>query len=581
MVRYRLFQILLADCRVAAREWMDRFDKSWKAKNNVNRFQQIVWMALLIGTGATFTEAQQADGLSFGGSVDLPGEGLSFRILRGAEPLPLPQPTVSHARSPTGAVEERYDPRILWYEGGYLGRWRDSAGSTMTAGVVGNLLPERLARPRVLVTREAYAQVLAEDATQPPQNMEELLQWAGTFAGARVKGEPQAVQTNPRLSRAMAIEFEESATKRGYLFQFIRNAHGVDPYQWFLVLFELAQGTDMEAAERAIVQDFVGSLATIQRTATRPPPTTSRRILPPGTAAVRERSPVYQASRERAAASIRGLDTWWLLETDHYIILSDLTGGRRTFVNLLKDELDTLRGYFERVIPPLAAIDAVSLVRVFANQTDYQRYVGPDHQWSGGIWVPSKGELVIRVIEGGSERQRRDLIASVVYHEALHQYLFYAFNAISTSVWYNEGHATFFEGAEVRRDTVQVDEVPRYAALMEAMAQCGGIPVDRMLAMSYPAFYQAGGNDRQRREHYALAWGLVYYLRKGAPLEPGNTYEEVLPRYADALWETRSAERATARAFEGVDMDAFQKAFTAFWGNRTLRNRARRNNDLT
>ena len=79
-----------------------------------------------------------------------------------------------------------------------------------------------------------------------------------------------------------------------------------------------------------------------------------------------------------------------------------------------------------------------------------------------------------------------------------------------------------------------------------------------------------------RRWNYTLAWGLVYYLRKGAPVAKPPKYAHILDTYAEALWESQDPEQATETAFEGVDMDAYREELTRFWKSTSRRGAARR-----
>jgi hypothetical protein len=97
----------------------------------------------------------------------------------------------------------------------------------------------------------------------------------------------------------------------------------------------------------------------------------------------------------------------------------------------------------------------------------------------------------------------------------------------------------------------------------------------RLLGLSYQDFYDP--DDEKRADNYALAWGLVYYLRKYAPEDPMRGYGTILDRYVDLLWETRDPKAATEQAFEGVDMAEFREDFCEFWDSSNRRGKAKRN----
>ncbi len=524
-------------------------------------------------------EAQRGRGVTFGADAAIPAEGLSFRVMRGAEPMGLPQPTVYYYRMRDGSSLERFYPRDLWYPSVYLGRWEDPSGMTLVMGGLGPMPPPF---PREHASREEYAEAVSTHQPQVPETTDELKKWLKAFTGVQPAGEPRAIRPGPRLDTALAIDFAHGERPRiGYVFRFNPNIHGVDPDQWFVAFFELPRGMEVEEVTDAIERDFIGSLATTTKSddpATRVAEQFQATDL---TQREDDRSPAFLESRERAINSIRGLPGWWFVETQNYLFVSDLRGGRRSFVQRLQKDLEAIRAIYEEMFPPRRPIEAVSLVRVFADAEDYVRYVGEEHRDTGGVWMPNKRELVIRPFDWGNELERRARMASIVYHEAFHQYIFYAFDLIRTSPWYNEGHAVFFEGADLRRDDLRVDEVERYAQVLESLAEAGTLPIGRLLLLDYDEFYaNRTGDMNARRANYAMGWGLIYYLRKGAPIEADNRYEEIIARYEDALWETRDEVAATRKAFEGVNMRAFSESLTDFWQSDRRRHRARRNHDL-
>jgi len=149
--------------------------------------------------------------------------------------------------------------------------------------------------------------------------------------------------------------------------------------------------------------------------------------------------------------------------------------------------------------------------------------------------------------------------------------LFYAADRIQNAVWFDEGHACFFESAAIRSGNVTVSESAWRAHILERNPAAAAANIPAVLQASHEVFY-----DAARRElNYATAWALVYFLRKGAPAQRIAAYEKILPGYLKALAETKDSDAATAAAFEGVDMLKLQRDFTAFWGNPRARAAAR------
>jgi hypothetical protein len=113
------------------------------------------------------------------------------------------------------------------------------------------------------------------------------------------------------------------------------------------------------------------------------------------------------------------------------------------------------------------------------------------------------------------------------------------------------------------------------------LVQAGSVPLQALLKMSPGDFYNGGGTDRGRSQNYALAWSLVYFLRKGAPADPEPKFASVLPKYEAALREGKNGEEATSIAFEGIYPEALESAWRAFWDSDVRRGAAKRQDLFT
>ena len=147
---------------------------------------------------------------------------------------------------------------------------------------------------------------------------------------------------------------------------------------------------------------------------------------------------------------------------------------------------------------------------------------------------------------------------------------------IENALWFNEGHACFFEAAEVDgKGRVEIPENARVNQLLENLDAAAAL-LPKLLHADRAAFY--GGSDQQRGLNYTTAWALVYFLRKGVPSERLAAYSGILDTYLKKLAETRDADAATTAAFEGVNLRRLQEDFTDFW--KKGRNSARRYDPL-
>jgi hypothetical protein len=85
--------------------------------------------------------------------------------------------------------------------------------------------------------------------------------------------------------------------------------------------------------------------------------------------------------------------------------------------------------------------------------------------------------------------------------------------------------------------------------------------------MSSQEFYSESG----RSDNYPLAWGLLFFLQKGAPImRSKNNYHEIPMKYYEAVIKTRDANKATDIAWKDVDMQKFADDFTKFWNSNSL-----------
>lgn len=511
---------------------------------------------------------------SFGTTVAMKDEGLQFKVFTAAKAKILPPPTVYHYASSAGQQLELYAPRELWYGAQYRGRWVNPAGQALTLAVIDQSLPKYF--PGRYVARKDYDAALAT-APDPNSNIDVLLEWCRDFAGLAVKGKPRTLSDSLRLQKVLAIEFEgRNPAPVGYVFSLKPGLARADRERRFFALFEWKDDLPPADAIRMIERDFLPAVEPLGGPA---PPKTSlapTRMQNKAMAGKVERSAEFLQSRERALNSIKGMKGWWFAETPNYVLVSDLPAAQRQFVRQLQSDLEYARKAYTQILPPRVAIEAVSVVRIFDKAEAYEQYVGPEHRWSSGIWMPDKKELVIKPAIWGDINQRQEIIAGTVYHEAFHQYLFYAFDKIRVSPWYNEGQAGFCEGLQITKKGFEVAEVERYRRIIADLSAKKKINLRNLFMLAHADFYTQGGEEG-RKEHYALAWGLIYYLRAGAPLEKKCAYRQLLDKYADALFQTRDPEGATRQMLEDVDLAEFSAAFVDFWKSESRRMAARKN----
>lgn len=522
-----------------------------------------------LALGALAMAGPSSGALSFRSPETLPSVSLRIPLMAGARTVPIPPARTFRYTLTRGAEswqEDRFDAYELWYAAQHAAEWIDAEGTRIVLGMVHSILPAALTERHV--TAEQYEQLSASAAAQVEQVDTVLLhRWMTDFAGLRV-GAPEALAVNRSRFADLWLFPAEDPRIHAFIFRMDPRRAGQAhvPEAWFGLVVTTA-GEEPRRERDTVVRELLGGIEATGRFEHRP--SGSRFAAPPDTPAVRP-----HPSREAAKHGIRHLAEWWAFDSDDYVALSNHREARR-FVGDLLAALQSARLLFAALVPPLApGADEVSVVRIFATDAEYEAYVGAAQAWTSGLFDASRRELIIRPSALGGRGARFQAALQVALHEGFHQYLFQATGGLQASPWFNEGHATFFEVADLRERRLAIEEHPERAAVLERLVAAPGFSLRSVLTMDYPEFY--GGTDARRQAHYSLAWGLVYYLQRGAPLERKRPHAALLENYLQALVRTRDPARATAVAFDGIELDAFDRAFVAFWKSSGLRSAARR-----
>ncbi len=517
----------------------------------MKRFITIFFIAL------TLVHASVA-GPSFGRAVNYPHIGLMLPPLEHAKARPLPMPD-AHAFivEEPGALlrEDRFDPYQLWYADQCEGRWQDTQGNTLIIGRIKTALPQFIAE---YVCRDHYSLVSADGAWQiDARNPEQIHEWAANFSGQTLF-EPESLRINS-MALSSIYAYAASATNTLVYAFHPRRIGNARNFDWFCVTLHCPGAHAMAKIRSDFERDWLGAVAQPSATARETGAAaaeldTSRRGV---TAFDQPHHPVRIAARK----SIANYAAWWHAETDGYIILSDInTDLGRTLVKRVQREMPIFLGACRQLLPPLTVTRDIALIRIFQFKSDYDTYVGERYKWSGGIWMPRRRELVL------TQESHAEETLSTLRHESFHQYISYAWGMLTPSPWLNEGHACFFENAHIdSKGEITFDEDPKRVRTLLDNLDAATAMIPGMLDMDYDEFYHGGGTAAGRALHYALAWGVAYYLQKGAPQERNTPFKSLLSDYAAALTLTRDFQEANALAFADVDIKVFQSNFQEFW----------------
>lgn len=289
--------------------------------------------------------------------------------------------------------------------------------------------------------------------------------------------------------------------------------------------------------------------------------------------AKKEKAAATSSQRERARARARKEATkvkgWWFVETENYIVVTNVPKKRKSIITDLSKRMEAIRERCEKDIPPVRPIEAVSIVRVCKDRDTYLAYGAPGG--SAGYWYAAAEELVVYA-EGEKNKTR-----STLHHEAFHQYIYYAMGEVSPCICLNEGGAEYYGGSDISGSRVKRIEKNKDSVnpIREAIRRKKYIPLKDILQWSQPKFYA------QSSLCYPQGWSIYYFLSKG--LEKGHPWEQILPTYwetirtevkkleeGEAAWKVdQIRKKAFAAAFGKVDWEEFEKDWINFTMNDT------------
>ena len=525
----------------------------------------LCYTTLLLGSSVVFGAP------SFRADKVYPELGLKMRVLGNSMPKMLPQFktfTYTYTRSEKSYTRDKFNSHELWYAEQHCGEWRDNNDNTLIIGRVKTQLPQ-FSEQHVL--RDKFDIAVNSPANKVnPYNHESLNQWIKSFSGS-TPGSPVKLRTtaNLNLNSAMFIPNSDNQLLI-YLFRVkIRTPAGRRvPSDWYCATIKIKDGTAPKKVRKIFETQFLKKVAAAPKTYTTTKTNHNTKKLKPSRRLKNTVAIPDSPSRIAARKSIAGMKEWWFAETPEYIFLSDIRSSTgRALVKNMQQKMPPLRKAFAKLVPPFTPLTDANVVRIFEDSVAYKSYVGKNHEWSIGLWSPMQRELVIL-----SQGRDHDKTLKIIQHEGFHQYLFFACNMTPNLPWYNEGHACFFETAEISRSgKVKIPENSRVHHLLRNL-DAASKHIPEVLTMDYNTFYHQSA--KMRDLNYTTAWALIYYLYKGAPLERKNPYSKILNKYLAGLKSSKNSNTATTKAFEGVLIKNLQKDFINFWKHRRSKGRS-------
>ncbi len=262
-------------------------------------------------------------------------------------------------------------------------------------------------------------------------------------------------------------------------------------------------------------------------------------------------------TRRRRNEIERGLVQGWdvlVSKNRNYVIVYNTANGKnKLLAKVIADRIEAIREQvYERIFPPAAKIESVSIVRICKDQEEYFKYGGPGG--SAGYWSDDTEELVF--YDASPAKLPDDDTVAVLYHEAFHQYIYYSVGEVAPHSWFNEGTGDYFAGArysggkftikpfnwrvETIHKAIRTGPVPVEIKKDEDgdvklhfdWTVEGYIPLEAFVQMSQREYYgPLIGNC------YAQGWSFNYFLREAVPKNPkwNEKWGKILSTYFDTL----------------------------------------------
>jgi hypothetical protein len=542
---------------------------------NSMKWLRVVLLLVFMEAGSSLPALAETPCLRFIKPVDLPSLGLRVNLMPDSCEMPPFSPQIFLYSAVGGnekRKEERYQPADLWWHTQQAGRWTGRYENNLVLIRMTHRLPKGFKDPHV--TREVYQERVSGAGAVGGlvQSQDDVRGWMADYTGNRAITGEKVERLSARVDPIIRFCLGPADPYRvAYAFRLNRNAEGTSPATWIAAIFEVSPKIPMETAMRSVEKEFVASLSflTIMQPASVVSKSSSATVK--GDAG---KSDDLLIARKQAEESIRNMTGWWFLESSRYIVLSNLKGSSKLMVEQLDKAMGTIRVAYARCLSE-SQKNSVCVIRMPATPLEYKTYVGPNLEWTGGVWIPDRKEMLIRpVVEGSSQEKRRSLFR-LAFHEGFHQYAFYAMDQAHASMWFNEGMAQFFENAVIVNGRIRIEEDPRALGRVKAVLEKGGFDLNSVFRISREQFYSTDPSERE--DNYAMAWAVVYYLKKGFGGDASSPFAGLLENYATAMQvEGKTAEEATESMLKGVDIQRMSLDFRQFWHSLARQSVARR-----
>ena len=487
-------------------------------------------------------------------SVKMEAEGIEFKPFRDMKAGQIKPLTSTRWNRTVGSQQETlttYKFSELWRRGQIVATYAN-AGVSVEFHKLNYLPPVGLNLIRgEYASQDEYNNKIIQPTTQDEKFIKS---WFKAFTNKDI----ELVDKYPKLTFSIKQKWVEMG-QQGQTYDFLIQSS--DKRLFYLhAKFKVGEAKDIEKAMQYFIKTIrIGRAKEVKSS------NQSSKVKPKGKV-----SSTYQATVEKVKQQVANTEGWWFAQTPNYILKSNLGSRSKTFAKRIQERVEVMRAVYEKFIPAVSEISAVSVIAVPATRKEYVEYSGAP-TWSAGVWNSSRRELVVSQLEGRDKRTAEYQMMNTLHHEAFHQYIFYALNQIQTPAWFNEGHADLFAAVKVTGSKVKIIEDVYHLRTLSKYFKSGNVNLQKHINSSYQEFY----NNKDL--NYPLSWSIIYFLRKGGEQYKAKGYDKILDKLMTELVSSKSIEKANEKAFYGIDMAAFQKDFLDFWSNKSARSKAARN----
>ena len=511
------------------------------------------YLALLFLTCSLTYAAKGEATLGLGSIVDLRAEGIRFCQFKNFRQTSIPSIyTYTHNNI------ETYDPVDLWKRNQHITMFQGAKGIVELA-TLKHLIPQKLPLidNRHVIESDYYDAV---DSIKTEWNDEKIRTWVEAFAGDI---DSTSKNIRGRYLRYNYVRFTFKKFPREEKQAFVL---GLPKGNKIFFLFLFDKGLNRLKVDKAIWSLLKTVFITNKQNVVS---NRGKRFQNYRINTREKKSDKFESTLKRVTNEIKNLKDWWHVKTKNYVIKSNLTYNNRSLVLLVQKDIEIMRKVYTAFAPPIQEIDEVSVVTVFKSREEYQLYIPAGLSWSIGVWIPGRKELIISPNYIGNRKISNEEMLPTIYHEAFHQYIYYALDSVSPPIWYNEGHAMLFEACKINRSrkTVVIRENNLRIKALELLIKKNQINLEKIMLLSPKEFQQEGNLDRK----YTISWALVYFFRKAGHMYKDRNYGKVCDVILQDLIKTKDWKKANLKGIATINMKELNRDFLNFWTSKSKR----------